>query len=86
MKYIIFEDEVSGLIQPVVFGEHTSHHQIKIERAKPVSAGFLYFERGALVVSGKSDSLKLGSRQSDLPYIELMLADAGTMFFTPFDE
>ena len=84
MKYIVFKDNVSGLIQPVIFGEHTSHHQIKIERAKPVSAGFVALGNGELKIYGKSDSLNLEAGKYDLDYIKMMLADLGTVYFSTF--
>jgi hypothetical protein len=40
MKYVIFKDTVSGLIQPVLFGDHTKHSQILLEGSEAVSAGF----------------------------------------------
>jgi len=83
MKYIIFKDTVSGLIQPVVFGEHTSHHQVKIDRSEPISAGFFYFENGNIKVYDRSDSLNLDSKEDDLDYIIKVFMNAGTMFFIP---
>jgi hypothetical protein len=79
MKYIIFKDTKSGLIQPVLFGEHTSHHQVKISRAKAVSAGFFDVENQS--VYGKSDSLKLESNPKDLDYIIRAFMNMGTIFF-----
>jgi hypothetical protein len=81
MKYIIFKDTVSGLIHPVLFGEHTSHYQVKIDGAEPVSAGFFSFEKGNIQVYGKSDSLKLDPKDSDLDYIVKAFMNMGTMFF-----
>ena len=40
MKYVIFEDDKTGLKQPVVFGDHTVHSSINVERCHPVSGGF----------------------------------------------
>jgi hypothetical protein len=84
MKYIIFKDTVSGLIQPVLFGEQTVHSQIKIERAKPVSAGFFSFENGEMSVYGKSDSLNLESQETDLDYIIKAFMNMGTLYFLEF--
>lgn len=39
MKYVIFRE--NNLLHPVVFADHTTHSQIKIEGAVPVSAGFV---------------------------------------------
>jgi len=38
MKYIIFKDNKSGLIMPIVFNEHVTHSQVKVEGATPISA------------------------------------------------
>jgi hypothetical protein len=83
MKYVIFQDTASGLIQPAIFGDHTTHACVKIEGSTPVSAGFFSFEKGVLSVYGKSDSLKLESNQSDLDYIIKVFMNVGTMFFIP---
>ena len=83
MKYIIFKDQKSGLIQPVLFGEHTTHSQIKLKRAIPVSGGFFSFEKGNMSVYGKSDSLELESKKEDLNYIVKVFLDLGTAFFIP---
>lgn len=81
MKYVIFKDEVSGLIQPVIFAEHTTHSCVKLERAKPIGAGFFDFNKGIPSVYGKSESLGLESKDSDLDYITKMFLNLGTMFF-----
>lgn len=81
MKYVIFKDIKSGLIQPVLFGEHTSHHQVKIDNAEPVSAGFFSFENGKTQVYGNSDSLKLEPKEADLDYIVKSFMNMGTIFF-----
>jgi hypothetical protein len=81
MKYVIFKDTISGLIQPVLFGEHTTHSQIKLDGAKPVSAGFFSFESGKMRIYGKSDSLKLEPQDNDLDYIVKAFINMGTMFF-----
>lgn len=43
MKYVIFREK--NMLHTVVFAEHTTHSQIKIEGAKPVSAGFVVQEK-----------------------------------------
>lgn len=87
MKYIIFKDEKTGLTQPVMFGEHTTHSQVKIEGAKPVSAGFCHVSSGDdLTITGASESLKLKPGENDAAYIAMMLCDAGTSFFLEFDK
>ena len=84
MKYIIFKDTVSGLIQPILFGEHTTHSMVKIFRAEPISAGFFDFNKGIPSVYGESDSLKLESKETDLDYITKMFLNLGTMYFIDF--
>ena len=83
MKYIIFEDTKTGLIQPVIFGDHTTHAQIKIERAKPISEGFFSFENGKMQVYGKSYSLGIDSKDTDLDYITKLFLNLGTAYFVP---
>ena len=61
MKYVIFEG--NGLVHPVLFGDHTTHSQISIAGAKPVSAGFVKFNSiGWPKCFGMSESLHLESR------------------------
>lgn len=62
MKYVIFNQ--NGLLHPVLFAEHTSHAQVHVEGATPVSAGFVHFE-GLLnepKCYGRSTALNLDSR------------------------
>lgn len=83
MKYIIFENEKTGLLHPVVFAEHTTHAQINMEGCKPVNAGFVSFGKG-FEIHGRSDSLDLDpDYDRDKRLIELMFIDMGTMFFLP---
>jgi hypothetical protein len=61
MKYIIFKGH--GCYHPVLFADHTTHSQIKLEGCTPVSAGFVKFGKlGFPQVYGNSESLKLKSR------------------------
>ena len=53
MKYIIFKEK--NMLHPVVFADHTTHSQIKIEGAKPVSAGFVMQDKTGIKCYGKSD-------------------------------
>ena len=69
------------MLQPIIFGEHTAHSQIKVERAKPISAGFFYINGSGITVNGESVSLKLKSQPIDIDLLKLVLANAGTMFF-----
>lgn len=81
MKYIIFEDNKTGLIQPVIFGDHTTHSTIKLNNCKPVSAGFWLLGEKGIICFGESESLGLEPKKGDEAYLSLMLGDAGTMFF-----
>jgi hypothetical protein len=83
MKYVIFKDTGTGLIQPVLFADHTSHAAVKITRANPVSAGFFTLEHGTVVTYGNSDSLNLEPGEKDSHYISMTLINMGTLFFTP---
>lgn len=87
MKYIIFKDEKTGLVQPVIFGEHTTHSQVKIEGAKPVSAGFCHLSaKGGLSITGDSESLGLKPDTKDGAWLSMMLCDAGTSFFLDYEK
>lgn len=61
MKYVIFQG--NGFVYPVLFADHTTHAQVKIEGAYPIAAGFVRFDSCNLPhCYGKSDSLHLESR------------------------
>lgn len=81
MKYVIFQDNKTGLMQPVIFGEHTTHSDASIVNAKPISAGFFYIKGSGFTVTGESESLGLKSRPEDAELLKLVLMNAGTMFF-----
>lgn len=84
MKYIIFEDEKTGLLQPVIFGEHTTHACVTIEGTKPIRAGFVSIGKNGVVIHGESDSLNLKPDHSrDKRLIEFVIMGMGTMFFIP---
>lgn len=87
MKYIIFKDKKSGLFQPVIFGEHTTHSQISIDGAEPISAGFcLLSEEDGLSVYGESDSLGLKPQKKDGAYLRMLLCSVGTSYFLDYDK
>lgn len=81
MKYVIFKG--NGLIHPILFGDHTTHSQISIAGAEPISAGFVRFDSCGLPhCTGKSDSLKLESRgEVDENIIHRAYIDSGAMLF-----
>lgn len=80
MKYVIFENH--SQILPVVFPDHITHSDIKIENAKPVSAGFVDVSYGGFcTVYGKSTSLKLDSRPVDSSILEDWYRNSGMYAF-----
>ena len=84
MKYVIFRE--NNMLHPVVFADHTTHSQIKIEGAKPVSAGFVVQEKtGSIKCYGKSDSLKLTPGVNDEAIIASWLHNCGIYAFLSFD-
>ena len=83
MKYIIFQDKRSGLVQPVLFGEHTTHSKVTISGANAICAGFVDLQEGNLSVYGRSDSMNLDPSERDLDYILKMFMGMGEMFFVP---
>lgn len=82
MKYVIFKG--NGLLHPIIFGEHTSHSQISVAGAEPISAGFVQFDScGIPHCTGKSDSLNLvsrGEKDEDIIHRAHNLS-GGTMLF-----
>lgn len=83
MKYIVFEQESTGLKMPVVFPDHVTHSQISIEGTRPVSAGFCLVGTEELVTigTGKSDSLNLAPLAGDRELIVAALCNAGMYAF-----
>ena len=76
MKYVIFREK--NMLHTVVFADHTTHSQIKIEGAKPVSAGFVVQEKtGSIKCYGKSDSLNLTPGVNDEAIIASWLHNFG---------
>lgn len=85
MKYIIFKQ--GTLLHPMVFAEHTSHCDVTLKNAKPISAGFVTFNlAGVEGVYGESQSLNLKNRgQEDVQLLQRMYLELGTMFFLSYD-
>ncbi len=84
MKYIIFKQ--GTLFHPIVFAEHTSHCDVILKNAKPISAGFVKFNlAGVEEVYGESKSLNLKNRgQEDMQLLQRMYLDLGTMLFLEY--
>lgn len=84
MKYVIFREK--NMLHPVVFADHTTHSQISIEGAVPVSAGFVMQDKaGNIKCYGKSDSLKLTPGVNDEAIILSWLQNCGIYAFLSFD-
>lgn len=86
MKYIIFKEK--NMLHPVVFADHTTHSQIKIEGAKPISAGFVMQDKTGIQgikCYGKSDSLNLTPGANDEAIISSWLQNCGIYAFLSFD-
>ena len=84
MKYIIFKQ--GNLFYPIVFAEHTSHCDVILKNAKPISAGFVKFNlEGVEKVYGESQSLNLKNRgEEDVQLLQRMYLELGTMLFMSF--
>ena len=84
MKYVIFREK--NMLHPVVFADHTTHSQISIEGAVPVSAGFVMQDKaGNIKCYGKSDSLKLTPGVNAEAIIASWLQNCGIYAFLSFD-
>ena len=80
MKYIIFKHK--DLLMPVIFPDHITHSQIKIEDAIPISAGFVAIDlNGFTNVYGESDSLNLIPHEEDRFLLDNSLNNRGTVSF-----
>lgn len=87
MKYIIFEDDKTGLRKPVIFGDHTAHSEIRVKRAHPVSAGFFLIDETGLVSTfGDAKSIGLQPADVDSNLIFYVIKNLGTMFFLNYDK
>lgn len=64
---------------PLIFNEHISHCEVKIDGAFAVSAGFINTSNHK--VYGKSDSLGLSPHSEDEHYLSLSLIGMGTSCF-----
>ena len=86
MKYIVFEQEGTGLRMPVLFPDHVTHSQIAIDGAKPVSAGFVLIggDNIVTVFPDKSESLNMGPIQGDRELILATLSGAGIYAFLEY--
>ena len=82
MKYVIFEDDITGMKEPVIFGDHTVHSSVTVERAHPVSAGFFMIDKGGIVSTyGDAQSLGLTPAPGDATLLFYVLQNMGTMYF-----
>lgn len=82
MKYVVFEYENTGLKMPVIFPDHVTHADVKINNAKPVSAGFaLLGTEEVVTVTGDSESLGIAAANGDRELLIATLANAGMYAF-----
>lgn len=83
MKYVIFEQERTGLKMPVLFPDHVTHSSITIEGSKPISAGFCLVGGCEIItiLPEGSDSLKLEPGEHDRELIISTLSNAGVYAF-----
>lgn len=82
MKYVIFEQDRTGLKAPVIFGDHTVHSSVKVEGAKPVSAGYFMIDNDGIVSTyGDAQSLGLKPEDGDATLLNLVLQNFGTAYF-----
>ena len=88
MKYIVFQEMNTGSKMPIIFPDHITHSTIKIDGAKPVSAGFCLVgtEEIVTIVTGKSDSLNLSPAVGDRELIIAVLCNAGMYAFMNFSQ
>lgn len=85
MKYVIFEQDKTGLKEPVIFGDHTTHSAVKVERAHPVSAGYFIIDQDGIVSTyGESQSLGLKPEDGDAILLYYVLQNMGTVYFLDF--
>ncbi|MDI6788818.1 MAG: hypothetical protein QME51_10645 [Planctomycetota bacterium] len=69
LKYIVFNDCL-----PLVFPAIYSHDKmVLVDLGKPTSAGFVDITENGIKIYGKSESLKLESREADKDIIEAFL-------------
>lgn len=86
MKYVVFEQERTGLKMPVLFPDHITHSSVKIEGTKAISAGFCLIGSNGIItiLSNKSDSLNLGPAQGDKGLLIATLCNAGMYAFLTY--
>ena len=86
MKYIVFQEMNTGSKMPIIFPDHITHSTIKIDGAKPVSAGFCLVGTEEIGTTGKSDSLNLSPAVGDRELIIAVLCNAGMYAFMNFSQ
>ena len=82
MKYVIFEDNRTGMKESVIFGDHTVHSSVTVERSHPVSAGFFTIDKEGIVSTyGDAQSLGLKPAPGDATLLFYVLQNMGTVYF-----
>ena len=85
MKYIIFQE--NDILKPVIFPDHINHSEIKLDKAIPISAGFLTInEFGMVEVYGQSESLKLKPKEDDDKILQNVLRNYSTHFYIDYSK
>ena len=78
MKYIIFQE--NDILKTVIFPDHINHSEIKLDKAIPISAGFMKLNSFGLVETyGKSESLNLKPKEDDERLLRLALSNTSNM-------
>lgn len=81
MKYIIFKNDTNGLVQPVLFAEHTTHSEVTLNGSTAVSAGFFRIENGEIICYLDSVSLNLSPKDGDDQWIKAAILNMNVSFF-----
>lgn len=82
MKYVIFENEMKGIMEPVIFGDHMSHSEVNVEGSRPVSAGYLMIDNDGIVSTyGNAQSLGLKPVPGDSALLSHVLHGMGAACF-----
>ena len=85
MKYVIFKSK--ELFMPVIFPDHITHSQVKIEDSEVYSAGFLKISTTGFVevLPERSESLNIGPKEMDQSILIRAVHNFGTAYFLNFD-
>ena len=83
MKYLVFKHH--SLFMPVIFPDHISHSQVKLEDCELVSGGFYDDRTGS--VYGRAESVGLKpNKERDGVLIRSALLNSGTSSFLDYEQ